>query len=239
MHNKVPYWVRLWLVVRGSPALYRLFLTLRGLDSASILPTVDDRFFITGYQRSGNSYSKKLCEKLFPSVKFASHVHTVASLKMALDLGVPVVVLIRDPDNSVASSVVQQVARGKSLSVAVKSVHEYVDYYAFLLSNFERFTFILFEDLQRDPAVLLKSLSRVVPDLPVRSGEEIEQASREVVEGIKAHDTSPESHGWHSPEKEESKKRVLSALDGAGALDMARAHYERLKDKIVQLRARQ
>lgn len=225
-------WVRLWLAIRRSPILYRAFLNLKGISASRILPAKEDRFFLTGYQRSGNSYSKKLCEFLFPDVEFASHVHTISSLKLALDIGLPVVVLIRDPENSVASSIVQQVARGKSLRTALKSVYEYVDYYEFILQEKEQLKIIEFDSLKEEPAVLIYALTSIVKGLSMPSLHDIQVASEIVVAGIKAHDSLPESHGWHSPEKEKSKEAVLAKIERLPAFGRAKELYTALRAEV-------
>jgi len=232
MSGLTSFWLPAWLIIRRSPLLYRISLTVRGIDSHAVLPSSGDRFFITGYQRSGNSYTKKLCEKLFPDIKFSSHVHTVSSLKIARSAGIPVFVLVRDPADSVASSVVQQVARGRALKTAMKSVDEYTDYYRYLIDNFNDFHFFLFEDLRENPEVVIAKVVRVLQDIECPTVDEIRRVSQEVILGIRSHDSPPQSHGWYSPEKEKSKREILSSLLDSDEFTLANASYKELRSMI-------
>lgn len=68
----------------------------------------DSDLAIIGYPRCGNSFGTRVIQYLQPTnIKIASHHHFVAELKYALQLGVPSLLLVRDPLNAVSSLVVR------------------------------------------------------------------------------------------------------------------------------------
>lgn len=232
MKIKISLWIRLWLIIRRSPILYRLYLLVNGYWSVAAYPSLHSDLFITGYQRSGNSYSAKLIRKLFPELRLASHIHTVAAIRSAFKLNVPVLVLIRDPHNSVTSSIVQQVVRKRSMGVAMKSLNEYCDFYRFLLSYKDQLNFVVFDLVKNKPEVLVSTVRRLVPHLDKITDVEVNLASEQVIAGIKSHQVAPQEYGWKSEEKEKSKAIVLDFLLGSDELSEAQFLFHQLMSYI-------
>ena len=62
---------------------------------------------IEGYQSCGNTFARKAMEHSNPSVRIASHTHSWANVAVGLRLGKPVIVLLRQPLDAVASHAVR------------------------------------------------------------------------------------------------------------------------------------
>lgn len=62
---------------------------------------------IEGYQSSGNTFARKAVEWANPQTRLASHVHRWAHVAQARLLAKPVIVLLRRPDDAIASHVVR------------------------------------------------------------------------------------------------------------------------------------
>ena len=62
---------------------------------------------IEGYQSCGNTFARKAMEHSNPSARIASHTHSWANVARGLRLGKPVIVLVRDPLEAVASHAVR------------------------------------------------------------------------------------------------------------------------------------
>lgn len=58
---------------------------------------------IDGYQSSGCTFARKAMEHANPSVRIASHTHSWAHVARGVRLGKPVVVLLREPHEAIAS----------------------------------------------------------------------------------------------------------------------------------------
>lgn len=68
--------------------------------------TVVDRstdLVIEGYPSAANSLAREILYRTTPGIRIASHLHSPAHVRRAVDLGVPTLVLLRPPVESVAS----------------------------------------------------------------------------------------------------------------------------------------
>lgn len=66
---------------------------------------VNTTVLVDGFQGSGNSYTTQAIRAGTPGVTLAHHVHAPAQVRAAAALGVPVLLLLRQPHEAVASSV--------------------------------------------------------------------------------------------------------------------------------------
>lgn len=85
---------------------------------------------IEGYPRSGNTFAVAALSHVRPGVRIAHHLHAPGHVIAAIRLGVPALVLIRDPEQAVAELVLLKPA----LTVA-QALRGYVRFYAPLLPH--------------------------------------------------------------------------------------------------------
>lgn len=107
-----------------TPLLSEAFVKYRGGLLSTNWITRDTDLVIDGFPRSGNTY----CRYAFDFAndhryRVASHLHTPRSIKRAARLGVPRLVLIRDPHDAVASLVECEPDLG--IERAAKLFHRY------------------------------------------------------------------------------------------------------------------
>jgi len=213
-----------WLAICRSPALYKSYLFVSGRLQKANYPNEAHAFYLAGFQRSGNSYARRLLANVFPSLSFSSHIHKVAAYKSAIRLHIPVIVLVRDPANAISSSIVQQIAKGRSKTRAYACIYEYIDYYTCLLAYLDRVSVVDFESLS-EQHVFIDVVRAVVPYLPKVSDQRVLEASQQVIDSIKQHDASPLVYAWRSDEKEKLKQEVMSHLDGLPQFEEAKEIY--------------
>lgn len=72
------------IIVKTHTILYKIWFYLKSSKPMTSLPNKKNLFFLTGYPRSGNSYFTNLLKYLNPKLNFSSHLHTIASIKIAL-----------------------------------------------------------------------------------------------------------------------------------------------------------
>jgi len=85
---------------------------------------------IDGYPRSANSFSVRMFRKANPEAVIAHHTHAIANIKKAIDCGIPVIVLIRNPEQSVVSSVIAH--ENNDID---NEIYRYVDFYDWILGR--------------------------------------------------------------------------------------------------------
>ena len=91
------------------PSVYLPFARRKYGDIPDRIVEADTQLVIEGFQRSGNTFAVIAFEVAQPEpVKLAHHLHAAAQIVAAVRMGVPTLVLIRDPDESVLSHMVRE-----------------------------------------------------------------------------------------------------------------------------------
>jgi hypothetical protein len=125
----------------------------------------DTEFVIEGYPRSGNTFATAAfaMSKVGPDPKVAHHTHSAAQVIAAARRGIPVLVLIRRPEDAVISVLIQQ--PGLSMSAALRA---YIGFYGPLLRHRRSIVVATFEEVVRDfGAVTRKVNERFATTFPV------------------------------------------------------------------------
>ena len=89
----------------SNPLAYKAwFLLYRYRKSPKpTLPAAGDCLYIDGYPRSGNTYFTAAIKHIYADIHFANHLHQVAPIKIALQKEVPTFLLMRNPEEAIAS----------------------------------------------------------------------------------------------------------------------------------------
>ena len=149
----------------ANQILYKLWFDYRRSKSGDkvALPKSGDRLYFDGYPRSGNTYVAGLMKFIFPDAIQSSHLHAIAPLKIALKNKVPVLIIFRDPENSVASNHFRK-TDGKQINMKLlnEQLLEYIDYYKFVLHNKKKIQIINFEQVIGNPANFLNGINKIV-----------------------------------------------------------------------------
>ena len=141
---------------------YKLWFYIFRYEKISSLPNKNNLFFLTGYPRSGNSYFKNLLKFLEPELNFSSHLHTVASIKIAQKKNIPVYVIIRNPLESISSWCVM---RSHSAKDQIKTLNyclsEYVSYFKFLNKNRKSLKILVFKEIVKNKESFIDKLNLI------------------------------------------------------------------------------
>jgi hypothetical protein len=98
---------RIWL--SGVPVLYLPFARFKYRNVPNRLVEPDTELVIEGFQRSGNTFAVFAFEMAQERpIKSAHHLHSSAQVTRAVQLGIPVLLLIRDPRDSTVSHVIRE-----------------------------------------------------------------------------------------------------------------------------------
>ena len=100
---------------------------------------------IDGYPRSANSFSVRMFRQANPEAKIAHHTHSVANLNKALKHNIPVVVLIRDPEQAIVSSVIAHKKNDIDLEVS-----RYIDFYNWVYERIDTMVIADFNQVIND-----------------------------------------------------------------------------------------
>jgi len=89
----------------NKPTMWHLSNRLRGTLSGSVTSKSD--LVCEGFPRSGNSFAEAALHLCRPGLTLAHHRHVAAQVLSGLKIGVPVLVLIRDPLEAVSSAILR------------------------------------------------------------------------------------------------------------------------------------
>jgi hypothetical protein len=152
-------WQRAAVAARQRPALF--FPAMRGMcflggGRALWLPGPSTELLIEGYPRSGNTFARRafLGAQARP-VEVASHAHALAAVWVAVGRGIPVLLLIRAPEEVVSSEIATFGRMGPR-----DELREYVRFYERLLPRADRFTVATFSEVCEDFGKVIARLNR-------------------------------------------------------------------------------
>lgn len=170
-HVKANIMARVKVTFKSNPILYWLWFSFskKRFDSNVRLPRKSDDFYFDGFPRSGNTYLSGLLNHIYPELKFASHLHCIAGIKMALLLNLPIVVVFRNPKDSVSSLILSKY-KDKELNVKTEIVVEkllyYLEYTKFINSNSNNLFMIHLDQFLEDEQIYFNKISGYIGKKP-------------------------------------------------------------------------
>lgn len=214
-----------WIL--GSTALgVRAIAHLQGY--AENLVTTQTDIVLEGFPRSGNSMLRTYISLCNPGLQLAHHLHMVGQFTIARHLGIPSVLLIRNPADSVSSLLVAD----PTLSVE-QATEWWVYYYRSLIPHRDRLLILPFDQVMSDPQGAVTEIanfsgleiSAPTYDQPMR--ERINQAlvaRGSVARGGYLEKKMPNLIPIPTPEKDALKERniesTLARVKSEGAMDI-------------------
>lgn len=194
-------------IVRSRPILYQLYLRLVGRHRDSDFPGPATELHLTGFPRSANTYAKRLVEYAAPDLRVSTHIHAIASLRLALKYSVPTLVLFRDPLSAVASGLVRAGVPVGSPGPLDRWLGDYIVYHRFVIDRVEEFRLLPFEIVTKRPDVLLKTVEDLCPgSLRVRA-EDGEAASTKVLGQMRERNRSRDASRSSVPNAEKAAQK--------------------------------
>jgi hypothetical protein len=98
---------------------------------------------VEGYSAAANTFTREALQYANPGIRLASHLHTAVHVRRALRLGVPVLILLRAPVDSVVSVLARFPAQRRDIAVELGA---YVRFYSGALAVADRVALTRFED---------------------------------------------------------------------------------------------
>jgi len=199
------------IIVKSNILLYKLNIFFRNRNVYDRLPSKKFDLFLTGYQRSGNTFSSRIVNRCFTDSRVSTHFHTIASIKMALSNKIPIIVIVRSPDDSVTSSIVRSIGYGEKFDYALKALYEYRDYYKFLKSHPE-VNIIKFTSIIKEPFKLIGFVGEVIGEQVSEEKFNSDKILESVKNELKSDSRNASSNTWYSQEKELKKEEILKEI---------------------------
>lgn len=145
---------RLRNVIARYPAVYMALVRRNGRRG---LLRADTQLVIEGFPRCANSFAEAAFRVAQPApVRLAHHSHAPAHVIAAVRQGVPTLVLVRDPDQAVASLIVRDPQNYRPK----ECFREYIDFYTSVLPYAEHFVAADFTAVTADFGVVIKAINK-------------------------------------------------------------------------------
>ena len=144
--------------IRQNAFLYPLYIKKILRNQEVEFPSSKTNLHATGFPRSGNTYCMNIIQNTFPELKISTHIHTIASLKLAIKYKVPTIILLREPKQACISLslLYKNISKEKTSS---QILLDYIQYHKFILRNIKNFKILLFEEIISSPEFIIKSLA--------------------------------------------------------------------------------
>lgn len=149
--------------VRRSPILYHAYCKATGNDT-SILVSKHADIVLEGFGGSGNTFALRAFTfpQIFP-YRVAHHVHTSSQIRKGVALGIPVVVVVRDPVDSVTSLVSRRTETlddSEIIRMARDLLDRYAAYHKDVLGLADRIVLAKFETAVSDFGSIVQEVNR-------------------------------------------------------------------------------
>ena len=208
-------------LLRVAPAPYTRVVVRRGMDAC-----------IEGLPRSANTFGGTAFLLQNPGVRLAHHMHVPEQARRAVRLGVPCVVLLREPLSLLTSLVI---AGDNDLAPRL-GFRVYIDYYRRIARLRDRVALCSFDEVVEDPSVVARRLNELY-GTTFRADPFDARGKRDIVELLEQQQAEMRARPGHvtvpSDYKERLKPEVRAALAAHPLLLEAMAAYRLVAEELA------
>jgi len=146
--------IRLRLMIKGSPILYPVAKKLFDRRAEELLCNKNSNICIESYLSCANTYSYHLLKRLNRCLNIAHHCHSVANIKIALKYRIPVIVIIRHPEDAISSAI------SRFDHDMMTMILEYIEFYTFVKNHSQSVVLVPFDELTGETEKSIKRISK-------------------------------------------------------------------------------
>jgi hypothetical protein len=193
--------------------------------NASFFCSSNTDLVIEGFDSSANSFIVNIFRMLDSEINISHHTHSVANMKRARYYKVPTIVLYRDPEDAIPSSV------SRFRPSLEEALHRYICFYRYALQVQEEVELVSFETAT---SRFEDAVRRVEEGTPL-SFDEFDRAALEervvthIQDWSKRHGKEQEK-ALPSEERERRKKHLRASLQSMPKLEEARSLFQALEE---------
>ena len=220
--------------MRNSSFLYPLYDKYVLRNQSALFPDKHTKLHLTGFPRSANTYCYNILKVAFPSLPLSTHIHTAASIRLALRFNVPTLVLVRDPVSTCCSLLLKHHIEPTAKEVG-SLLLDYIEYHDVVMKKSAQLGILRFEDAVSSPEYIIRVVcQRLDFDLNNSAVEEKALAGQQLVE-VKESDKSVEGSSLPNEERKQMKIGVESHVRNHLLCARALELYAQLLDHSFEL----
>ena len=226
----------------ANPLAYRVWFSFYRYRKSfkPTLPSARDCLYLDGYPRSGNTYFTAAIKHIYADIHFANHLHQVAPIKIALQRGVPTFLLMRNPEEAIASYFhhvrdprsTSSKSRWNDKDLCYALAVSWLLYYTNVSRLKEKIHLISADSAFQKPALAVKRIVEL-SRLPDISGLDEKFASFDRY--FKKHDSSKAQGSTSFPDssREEQKEEIRKLVRTCALLDQCREIHGKLVEASI------
>jgi len=220
---------------------YKFYLQRKNKKRRKIKKIINDNalVFSTGYQRSGNTFLAFILAEVINKERLVSHLHKIAPIKIALKKGLYVVVVVRNPNESISSAYLKyhemhnvKMETKINNKILTKLINDYYSFNKYFLINKEKVLLIDFNNLIKDTNFVVKDILKFINiDIAENLDENIQKSINNYIKKKSLKNTIGSSLPSEEKEALKSliKKHVLKNQKFNECIDL----YDKLKYRFV------
>lgn len=181
---------------------------------------------VEGYPSSANSYTYHILKYLTKDLNFGHHCHSFANVKLAIEYQIPAIVLIRKPENAIAS----RIARFDS--TVEESLLEYTEFYELTQKYIQSIILITFDEIIHDTASVLNKInnSTQIEFSDYNNLDDVNKKVRDRMHNVERRLKKDVSNiSLPSEERNKLKEDLKNSILGSPLFNKADAVYKRLQ----------
>jgi hypothetical protein len=185
---------------------------------------------IEGFGSSGNSYAYQVFDILTKG-HVSHHTHTIANVKKSMRINVPVVILFRDPFESIPSHVV------RFDKPIYEDVKEYERFYKDVMSIKSDLVLVNFKDLIQNTLYVVDKVAKVC-DLNIDrpdSREDIEKEAQRRIQSWAREEGSMSNIPLPDKERDMKKRNIKSRLMQKSCVKKLKNIFESLNEHKMEI----
>ncbi|WP_376696608.1 hypothetical protein [Wenzhouxiangella sp. EGI_FJ10305] len=208
----------------------------------------ENRFFLTGYPRSGNTYLTGLVRQILQVNDFGHHLHTPLSLKIAIDKRLKTYVIFRSPMENVMSLGLlnsnqarrfvrfrwMENAYALQKSLLLLYLREYIHYHEYVLSRSDRITLFSSDQVFSQTQDVLRRIA-IDNGLDVSQVDD-ENCARARIDFLKHKGSDQNGQltaGVPNPQKDLAKRKLREKVEDHPLMYRAISIFKRMEDESL------
>lgn len=194
-----------------NPWLYHIYGIKHNLRP--LLVNRRTQIVIEGFPRSANTFTFSLFNKANPDVKVAHHTHLSGQIIKAVNLGIPAVVLVRNPQDAIASFLIFiYESNFEEEKLLLLSLKYYINFYKSILPYKAGYIIAPFEQVIQDFNSVVKRINkRFSTDYSIID-EDLRSAGNKVLKEIEKYSPSSLKACCPTPEKSSLKDYFIKQI---------------------------
>jgi len=155
-----------------------LGLVLRKKEYRPLLVRRSTGIVIDGYFRSANTFTVEAFRSVNPTVNIAEHLHSPFQFIRAARFGIPAILLIRQPEDAVASELVRSPEK-----LAKASLEEWIFFHETILGLTDSVVIATFDQVTHDLSQIVRRVSQMFGRefVPYENSQEADSATFDAV----------------------------------------------------------